>query len=99
MWSIGCNDHCFVLNPMWWRLTPSTAPNGMHTVSPKDMFDMTLAGDTGKIAMDECKNYNCGCFGHAKFYEASGWYQYSIQDKANKHAGEVGPKKMEKHGG
>jgi len=80
-WSIGCNDHCFTLNPWWWRLTPATAPNGMHLVSPRDMFHMTMKGDTGKIAMDECKTYNCGCIGHAQFYQLAGYGQFKVQQK------------------
>merc|ERR1719160_569491 len=78
-WAIGCNDHCFTLNPFWWRLTPSSAPNGMHLISPKDMFMMTMVGDTGKIAMDECRTYNCGCIGHAQFYNMASLGQYSSQ--------------------
>jgi hypothetical protein len=67
-WAIACNDHCLMLFSVWWRMTPPSAPNGMHLISPKDMMLMTMTGDTGKIAMDDCHAWNCGCAGIGPYY-------------------------------
>jgi len=82
-WAIGCNDHCFSLNGWWHRLTTPTSRHGLQAKTPKDMLMMTMKGDTGHIAMDECKTYNCGCVGQAQFYLAAGLSQIANQEKGN----------------
>lgn len=79
-WAIGCNDHCLSIFAAWWRFVPPTAPTDkgvdMHTVSPKDMLWMTMRGDTGFIAMDSCKTWNCGCAGLGTHYQLGMMKQY-----------------------
>jgi hypothetical protein len=77
-WAITCNDHCLMLFAAWWRMKPPSAPGGMHLTSPKDMLLMTMEGNTGIIAMDDCHSFNCGCAGFGPFYymEMVGQYCY-----------------------
>jgi len=82
-WAITCNDHCLMLFAVWWRMTPPSAPGGMHTVSPKDMMMMMLKGETGKVAMDDCDSWNCGCAGVGPFFYLGMVKQYCQQKMYN----------------
>lgn len=82
-WAISCNDHCLMIMALWWRWKPPSAPGGFHDTSAKDMMLMTMEGDTGHIAMDDCSSFNCGCAGFGPFYYMEMVGQYCMQRSYN----------------
>jgi hypothetical protein len=68
-WAISCGDHCMSENPNFWRQIPNT---GNEKISARDMTIQTRdaalgepgSPHLGRVIVDECNHYNCGCIGH-----------------------------------
>merc|ERR1719335_1659907 len=86
MFGLNCYDHCYVENPWWWRLTPSTAIDPYWKWSAKDTFFKAMKNDLGHRVMDRLVQFDSGCIGQEFTSAALGYTQL----KANaEHAGQT----------
>jgi len=70
--AVGCGDHCISANPYFWRIIPNTAA---EKINARDMTlqtrDALLKNDKsllGRVVVDTCDDYNCGCIGQSSSY-------------------------------